>query len=151
MRCARAAESRRGREADDAFLEQHVESAVGSGDNVTDAAEILEDDLLGDGTTLTELTAKEGMEQPIAYWVPSIATCGINFYTGDLFPKWKNQLFLASLAAEQLLRLEIVDGKVVAQEVIFKDLSRIRHVITGPDGALYVLLQKRIVRLTPSS
>ncbi|MCX6934136.1 MAG: PQQ-dependent sugar dehydrogenase, partial [Verrucomicrobia bacterium] len=104
-----------------------------------------------DGTTMTELTAKEGLEQPIAYWVPSIATCGINFYTGDLFPKWKNQLFLASLSAEQLLRIEIVDGKVVAQEVVFKDLSRIRHVITGPDGALYVLLQKRIVRLTPSS
>ena len=104
-----------------------------------------------DGTTMTELTAKEGLEQPIAYWVPSIATCGINFYTGDLFPKWKNQLFLASLSAEQLLRIEIVDGKVVAKEVVFKDLSRIRHVITGPDGALYVLLQKRIVRLTPSS
>ena len=103
-----------------------------------------------DGTTMTELTAKEGMEQPIAYWVPSIATCGINFYTGDLFPKWKHQLFLASLAAEQLLRIEIAAGKVVAQEVVFKDLGRIRDVITGPDGALYVLLPKRIVRLTPA-
>ena len=104
-----------------------------------------------DGTTFTELTAKEGMEQPIAYWVPSLATCGINFYTGDLFPKWKHQLFLASLAAEQFLRIEIAGGKVVSQEVVFKDLGRIRHVITGPDGALYVLLPKRIVRLTPAS
>jgi glucose/arabinose dehydrogenase/cytochrome c553 len=104
-----------------------------------------------DGTTFTELTAKEGMEQPIAYWVPSLATCGINFYTGDLFAKWKNQLFLASLAAEQFLRIEIAGGKVVSQEVLFKDLGRIRHVITGPDGALYVLLSKRIVRLTPAS
>jgi len=103
-----------------------------------------------DGTTLSELTAKDGMEQPLAYWVPSIAPCGANFYTGDLFPKWKNQLFLASLAAEELRRLEIIDGKVVAQEIIFKDLGRIRHVITGPDGALYVLLPKRIVRLTPA-
>lgn len=103
-----------------------------------------------DGTTLTELTAKEGMEQPIAYWVPSLATCGINVYTGDLFPKWKNHLFLASLAAEQLLRIEIAGGKVISQEVLFKDLGRIRHVITGPDGALYVLLPKRIVRLTPA-
>jgi glucose/arabinose dehydrogenase len=104
-----------------------------------------------DGTTLTELTAKEGMEQPIASWVPSLATCGVNVYTGDLFPKWKSQLFLASLAAEQLLRIEIAGGKVISQEVIFKDLGRIRHVITGPDGALYVLLPKRIVRLTPAS
>jgi glucose/arabinose dehydrogenase len=103
-----------------------------------------------DGTTLTELTAKEGMEQPIAYWVPSLATCGINVYTGDLFPKWKHQLFLASLAAEQLLRIEIAGGKVISQEVLFKDLGRIRHVITGPDGALYVLLPKRIVRLKPA-
>jgi len=104
-----------------------------------------------DGTTLTELTAEEGMEQPVAYWVPSLATCGINFYTGELFPKWKNQLFLASLSAEQFLRIEIAGGKVVAQEVVFKDLGRIRHVITGPEGALYVLLQERIVRLTPAS
>ena len=103
------------------------------------------------GTTFTELTAKEGMEQPIAHWVPSLATCGLNFYTGDLFPKWKHQLFLASLAAEQFLRIEIVGGKVVSREVLFKDLGRIRHVITGPDGALYVLLPKRIVRLTPAS
>ena len=103
------------------------------------------------GTTFTELTAKEGMEQPIAHWVPSLATCGLNFYSGDLFPKWKHQLFLASLAAEQFLRIEIVGGKAVSQEVLFKDLGRIRHVITGPDGALYVLLPKRIVRLTPAS
>ena len=102
-----------------------------------------------DGTTFTELTAKEDLEQPIAYWVPSLATCGINFYTGELFPKWKDHLFLASLAAEQLLRIEVAGGKVISQEVLFKDLGRIRHVITGPDGALYVLLPKRIVRLTP--
>lgn len=104
-----------------------------------------------DGTAMVDITAKDGMEQPVTYWVPSLAVCGINFYTGDLFPKWKHQLFLASLAAEQLLRIEIVGGKVVSQEVLFKDLGRIRHVITGPDGALYVLLPKRIVRLTPAS
>lgn len=103
-----------------------------------------------DGTAMVDITAKEGMEQPLTYWVPSIAPCGANFYTGDLFPKWKNQLFVASLAAEELRRLELVDGKVVAQEVIFKSLGRIRHVITGPDGALYVLLPTRIARITPA-
>lgn len=103
-----------------------------------------------DGTAMTDITAKEGMEQPVTYWVPSIAVCGINFYTGNLFPKWKNHLFVASLAAEELRRLEIRDGKVVAQEVLFKNLGRIRHVIGGPDGALYVLLPNRIARMTPA-
>lgn len=104
-----------------------------------------------DGTPMTDQTAKEGMEQPITYWVPSIAICGVNFYTGDLFPKWKNQLFVASLAAEELRRVEMKDGQVVAQEIIFKNLGRIRHVIGGPDGALYVLLPKRIARISPAN
>jgi glucose/arabinose dehydrogenase len=74
----------------------------------------------------------------------------MNFYTGSLFPKWKNHLFVASLAVEELHRLELDGDKVVAEEVVFKGLGRIRHVIMGPDGALYVLLPKRIARLTPA-
>jgi glucose/arabinose dehydrogenase len=103
-----------------------------------------------DGTSMTDITAKEGMEQPLTYWVPSLAVCGINFYTGDKFPKWKNQLFLASLAAEELRRIDVRDGKVVGQEILFKNLGRIRHVITGPDGALYVSLPTRIARISPA-
>jgi aldose sugar dehydrogenase len=102
-----------------------------------------------DGTAMTDLTAKEGMEQPIVYWVPSLAVCGINFSTGDLFPKWKNHLLLASLAAEELRRIEIKGDQVLHQEVLFKGLGRIRHVITGPDGAVYVLLPDRIARMAP--
>lgn len=102
------------------------------------------------GTPLAEGTARPGMEQPVHYWVPSIAPCGMNFYTGGLFPKWRNHLFVASLAAEELHRLEIRGDKVAAEEVIFKGLGRIRHVITGPDGALYVLLPQRIARLIPA-
>ena len=102
-----------------------------------------------DGTAMTDITAKEGMEQPVTYWVPSIAPCGANFYTGDLFPRWKGHLFVASLAAQELRRLELAGDKLVAQEIIFKDLGRIRHVIGGPDGALYVLLPERIARLAP--
>jgi aldose sugar dehydrogenase len=103
-----------------------------------------------DGTAITPITAKPGLEQPTHYWVPSIAPCGMNFYTGDLFPRWKNHLFVASLAVEELHRLEVDGNKVVAEEVVFKGLGRIRHVITGPDGALYVLLPKRIARLVPA-
>ena len=100
---------------------------------------------IGDG-----LTAKEGMEQPVKYWVPSIAPCGANFYAGDLFPKWKNNLFVASLVGEQLVRLEVKGNKLVAEEMLFRDLGRIRHVIAGTDGALYVLLPARIARITPA-
>lgn len=103
-----------------------------------------------DGTAMTDITAKEGMEQPIVYWVPSLAVCGINFYAGDLFPKWKNHLFLASLAAEELRRIEIKGDKVLHQEILFKGLGRIRHVVAGPDGALYVLLPNRVARISPS-
>ncbi|MEY2879780.1 MAG: Soluble aldose sugar dehydrogenase YliI precursor [Verrucomicrobiota bacterium] len=100
----------------------------------------------------SEGTAKAGMEQPVTYWLPSIAPCGASFYSGDLFPKWKNSLFVASLAAKELRRLEINGNKLVSQEVIFKgetDANRIRHVIGGPDGAVYVLFRERIARLTP--
>jgi glucose/arabinose dehydrogenase len=98
----------------------------------------------------SEGTAKEGMEQPVTYWLPSIAPCGANFYSGDLFPKWKGHLFVASLAAEELHRLEINGGKLVADEILFKGLGRIRDVIGGPDGALYVLLPDRIARIAPA-
>ncbi len=101
----------------------------------------------------SEGTTKEGMEQPVTYWLPSIAPCGASFYAGDLFPQWKNSLFVASLAAKELRRLELKGNKLVSQEVIFKgetDSNRIRHVIGGPDGALYVLFRERIARLTPA-
>ena len=104
------------------------------------------------GTPIGEgLTAKEGMEQPVKYWVPSIAPCGANFYTGDKFPKWKNNLSVASLVGEQLVRLELRGNKLIAEEMLFRDLGRIRHVIGGPDGALYLLLPTRIARMSPAN
>jgi aldose sugar dehydrogenase len=102
------------------------------------------------GEVISDRTHQEGMEQPVTYWTPSLGVCGMNFYAGDLFPRWKNHLFVTSLAAEELRRIEVKDGKRVNEELIFKNLGRIRHVIAGPDGALYVLLPKRIARLTPA-
>jgi len=101
------------------------------------------------GNAMTDITHKEGMEQPVTYWLPSIAPCGMNFYNGNLFPKWKGHLFVSTLVAQELRRLEVKDRKVVAQEVLFKNLGRIRHVTAGPDGAVYVLLPKRIARIAP--
>ncbi len=102
------------------------------------------------GAPITDLTHKEGMEQPITYWVPSLGVCGMNFYTGNLFPKWKNHIFMTSLAGQDLRRLEIQEGKVVAQETLFKNIGRVRHVVTGPDGALYVMLPTRVGRIAPA-
>ena len=87
-----------------------------------------------DGTPITDLTAKEGMEQPVNYWVPSIAVSSIAFYKGTKFPKWNGQLFLGALAQEELRRLVLADGKVTHQEVLFKGVGRVRDVVNGPDG-----------------
>lgn len=91
------------------------------------------------GTPLTHLTEKEGMEQPVLHWTPSIAVCGIDFYRGDRFPRWRHQLFVTGLASEQLHRLKISpDNEVVEEEIILREHGRLRHVISGPDGFLYV-------------
>lgn len=103
------------------------------------------------GTPITALTAKEGLEQPVIHWTPSIAVCGIDFYQGDKFPRWKNNLLVTGLASEELRRVVIDGHRVVEQEVLFKGIGRGRHVITGPDGFIYVVLNKpdSVVRLEP--
>lgn len=87
------------------------------------------------------LHSAPGMEQPIVYYTPTIAPSGIHFYAGNRYPRWKNNLFVAGLAGQQLRRLEIKGREVVAQEVLFQQYGRVRTVTTGPDGLLYVLLQ----------
>jgi len=85
--------------------------------------------------------AEPGMEQPIVYYTPTIAPSGITFYAGDRYPRWRNNLFVAALAGQQLRRLEVRDRRVVAQEVLFRQFGRTRTAIVGPEGLLYVLLQ----------
>jgi glucose/arabinose dehydrogenase len=80
-------------------------------------------------------------DQPIVFYTPTLAPSGISFYSGDRYPGWKNNLFVTGLAGQELLRLEINGRKVVSQEAVFKEFGRVRDVITGPDGLLYVLLQ----------
>ena len=105
-----------------------------------------------DGTMRFSVTEKEGMEPPVAYWVPSVAVCGLDFYTGDKFPEWNNDLFSGGLAQQEVRRIRLQDRQVVAQEIILKDIGRVRDVAAGPDGFLYVLLNgpDRIVRLVPA-
>lgn len=84
------------------------------------------------------ITAKEGMEQPIVYWVPSISPSAMTFYSGDKMPEWKGNIFLALLSGQHLRRLVLDGKKVVKQEELFKNLDwRWRNVRTGPDGYLW--------------
>jgi aldose sugar dehydrogenase len=81
-----------------------------------------------------------GMDPPIAFYTPTIAPSGITFNTGNRYPGWKNNLFVAGLAGQQLRRLEVNGRTIVDQEIIFQRLGRTRAVYTGPDGLLYVLV-----------
>lgn len=92
------------------------------------------------GRKIGEGTSGPGFEQPIYYWDPSIAPSGFAFYSGDLIPEWKGNLFAGALKAQLLSRLEIKDGKVVHEEQILKgDYGRIRDVRSFADGALWLL------------
>jgi aldose sugar dehydrogenase len=105
-----------------------------------------------DGETRTSVTAMEGMEPPIAFWVPSIAVCGLDYYGGNKFPKWKGDLLAGGLAQQEVRRIRIENRKVVSQEIILKNIGRVRDVAAGPDGLIYVILNgpDRIVRLVPA-
>ena len=85
--------------------------------------------------------AEPGMEQPIVYYTPTIAPGGMVFYTGSQYPAWTNNLFVGGMGGQQLRRLEIKGDKVTQQEVVFNQFGRVRDVVTGPDGYLYVILQ----------
>lgn len=96
-----------------------------------------------------------GLEDPVWHWTPSIAPSGLAFYTGDLFPAWKGNLFSGALKFQLLSRLELKGDKVVKEERLLQDLNeRIRDVRQGPDGALYLLTDNsngRILRVTPAN
>lgn len=106
------------------------------------------------GGKIGEGTAKTRMEQPLHYWVPSIAPSGMAFLTSGRYgPDWRGSLFVGSLKFSRLHRLELQDGKVAHEERLLEDLGeRIRDVRQGPDGWLYVLTdspQGRLLRLQP--
>lgn len=85
-----------------------------------------------------------GMDDPVIYYVPSMATSGIAFYTGDRYPGWKNtSLFVGGLVGQRLERLELDGDTVVAQEIIFNQFGRVRDIVQGPDGYFYIALQSQ--------
>lgn len=99
------------------------------------------------------ITAKEGLEQPVYYWDPVIGPSGMAFYEASLFPAWKGSVFIGGLATKDLVRLVLKDGKVVGEERLLKEQNeRIRDVIVGPDGALYLATDSdkgRVLKVVP--
>jgi glucose/arabinose dehydrogenase len=89
-------------------------------------------------------TTREGMEQPAYYWDPVIAPSGAQFYTGDAFPAWRDNLFVGSLKDRLLVRLTLEDERVTGEEHLLADRKRrVRDVRQGPDGALYVVTDEK--------
>lgn len=91
-----------------------------------------------DGTPITDKTEQEGLEQPVTYWVPSIAPCGMTRVTSDKYEGWKNNFLIGALAHQHVARVEVNDGKYVGQEKLLDKVGRVRAVVEGPDGYIYV-------------
>lgn len=106
-----------------------------------------------DGEIISENTELPGVESPRLHWTPPIAVCGIDFSSGGVFPKWRNDLFVTSLKFHELRRIRLDGHKVVSQEVLLKNAGRMRDVEVAPDGSIYVLLNLpgRILKLSPDN
>ena len=102
------------------------------------------------GTKITDITHKEGMEQPIWHWTPSIAVCGMKIYRGEEFPSWNENILVTSLKYEYLERVVVKDRKKVDSEIIYQPGSRVRDVEIDTFGNIYVALENpgRIVKLS---
>jgi aldose sugar dehydrogenase len=107
------------------------------------------------GARIHQSTQKEGMEQPIHQWTPSIAPSGMLFYTGDAFPAWRGNLFIGALAGRYLARLELDGEKVMAEEKLLAGLgARIRDVRQAADGSIWLLTDHhdgKVLRLVPAN
>jgi len=103
------------------------------------------------GTTFTEDTALPGMEQPLFYWVPSIAPSGMTFITSDIYSDWKGNLLIGSLKFEYIERLVLKNDKVVKREKLLEGMGRVRNIRQGLDGYIYAALEGvGIVKIVPN-
>ena len=94
----------------------------------------------GTGLAIHEGTSREGMEQPRHIWVPSIGISGMMFYTGDRFPRWQGDMFVASLSGQRLVRLTLDGQDVVREETLIQGMGRIRDVRQASDGTIYLAM-----------
>lgn len=104
-----------------------------------------------DATVFTDKLAQEGMEQPLHYWVPSIAPSGMTFVDSNIYGDWKGDLLVGSLRFKYLNRCVIENDKVVREEILMKNIGRVRNVKVGNNGYIYVAVEDPgyIFRLVP--
>lgn len=104
-----------------------------------------------DGTILTPDKEKEGMEQPVFYWIPSIGPCGMTFVTGERYKNWKNNILLGSLPLKHLERVVLKNNAVIHREQLLEGIGRVRNVVMSPDGYIYISIETpgKILRLMP--
>lgn len=105
-----------------------------------------------DGTPISDIQEKEGMEQPVRYWVPSIAPCGMALVTSNHYPNWKNNILVGALAHQHVARVELgTDGKYVKEEKLLDKVGRVRAIAEGPDGYIYVATESPglLLKLVP--
>jgi glucose/arabinose dehydrogenase len=106
------------------------------------------------GATISESGTAPGIEAPVHHWVPSIATSGLLFYTGERFPEWRGSAFVGGLSSKQVARLEMDGNRVVREERLLEGVvkERVRDVEQGPDGLIYLLTDEakgRLLRIEP--
>nr|WP_295933472.1 PQQ-dependent sugar dehydrogenase [uncultured Dyadobacter sp.] len=106
-----------------------------------------------DNSIISKDTARAGLEQPVVYWKPSIAPCGITFLSNDKYKEWKGDLLVGSLKFMYLQHLTVKGNKVTKREIIFDKIGRVRDVRMATDGNVYVVLENsgKVVRISPKS
>jgi glucose/arabinose dehydrogenase len=105
------------------------------------------------GTPITNITEKEGMEQPVKYWTPSIATCGMTMVTSDRYPAWKGNILVAALAGTHIARVEMNGARPTGEEKLLPGIGRVRQVAQSPEGYLYAITEGTglLIKLIPAS
>ena len=104
-----------------------------------------------DGKTISTKTEQPGVENPIYYWLPSIAPSGMVFVTSDRYPEWKGHLLVGSLKFQYLELVKLKDETIIGRQIIGKDIGRLRSVAQGPDGYIYIGVEgKGILKIIPN-
>ncbi|MBC7915855.1 MAG: PQQ-dependent sugar dehydrogenase [Pyrinomonadaceae bacterium] len=104
-----------------------------------------------DGSIISNKTEMEGVQNPVKYWVPSPAPCGMTIVTSDRYPGWKGNLLISNLSFRFLNRVTLNGSKFLREEKLLKDIARIRHVAQSPDGYIYVITEApgKLIKLMP--
>lgn len=105
------------------------------------------------GTPITDITEKEGMEQPVKYWTPSIATCGMTMVTSDKYPAWNGNILVAALAGTHIARVEMNGTRAIGEEKLFPGIGRVRQVAQSPEGYIYAVMEGPglLIKLLPAA